>query len=279
MIDDDVVRIARNRARIEIARQDQQLRDAIERVNAGAAAEGVAGSSIPLLRIAELCAEAAVARGDIVWQVLHRVLVTAGIRYEPYLESELKSLAKEFLSPDLRELRDIPRDAAQVLGIGAIVPHLEAVVAEGQRAGRDRAWNEIELFATFLKSAETMPHAAQPLTLNVYAPVGAIQTGHGSQANVAQGVDLELRRRLGDLLESIEVRLPYVRELPDEDRRQAIEMVREARIEAAQPQPNRNRLAGLLLGAAAAMRAIASLKPALDALKALAESLGFKLPW
>src|SRR5437763_1057118 len=111
-IDDDVVRIARNRARLEIGRQDQELKAAIGRVKSGAAAAGVGGSGIPLLRIASLCADAAVARGDMVWRILHRAIATAGVHYEPYLETELKSIAEEFPSPYLSGLRDLPREAA-----------------------------------------------------------------------------------------------------------------------------------------------------------------------
>jgi hypothetical protein len=280
MIDDDIVRIARNRARIEIARQEQQLKDAIGRVNAGAAAEGVGGSSIPLLRIAELCATAAIDRGDIVWRVLHRVVAAAGVRYEPYLESELKSVAHEFLSPTLQDLRDIPREAAIIVGIAPIIPHLEGIVSEGQRIGRERAWNEIEIFVAYLRSVEAHPQpGSQAVTLNVYAPIGAIQTGDGSQAIVVQGIDADLRRRLAGVLESLERQVPHCVEMPPEARAKALEVIRETRAEASQPEPDRHRLAALLMAAAAAIRAVATLKPALDALKGLIEALGMHLPW
>ena len=284
MIDDDVVRIARNRARIEIRRQDQELQDAIRRVKANAAAAGVAGSSIPLLRIASLCADAATERGDIVWRVLHRTVAAAGIRYEPWLESELKSVAEEFLSPHLQELRQVPREAAQSQGITPIIPQLEGIVADGQRAGRELAWNEIELFVASLRAAEAHVAAGPASTaprvmLNVYAPVGAIQAGDHATALVAPGVDLALRRQLAAALEALERRLPGAEGLAPEERDAAIDRVREARIEAQRPQPDRSRLAALLLMVSEAVRAVAELRPAMDALKAIAESLGMRLPW
>ena len=284
MIDDDVVRIARNRARIEIRRQDQELQDAIHRVKATAAAAGVAGSSIPLLRIASLCADAAVERGDLVWRILHRAIATAGVRYEPLLEAELKSVAEEFLAPYLEDLRAVPREAAQSLGIPPIIPHLEAMVADGQRVGRERAWNEIELFVTYLKAADkpaTKPQKPPKprVTLNVYAPVGAIQTGEQAVAFLAPGADAALRERLAEALEVIERRLPQLEGIPEAARGRALDAVRDARIEATREQPDRSRLAGLVALAAQAVGAIASLKPALDALRAIAESLGMRLPW
>ena len=281
MIDDDVVRIARNRARIEIRRQDQELKDAIGRVKATAAVAGVAGSGIPLLRIASLCADAAVERGDLVWRILHRAIATAGVRYEPWLESELKSVAEEFLSPHLEDLRAVPRECAQSLGIPPIIPHLESIVADGQRLGRERAWNEIELFVAYLKAAESAP-AKKPkrkVTLNVYAPVGAIQTGDYATALVVPGADAALRERLAETLEGIERRLPQAYELSDAARGQAIDAVRAARIEAARDEPDRGRLARLIAMAAQAIGAVAALRPALEALRAIAESMGMRLPF
>jgi hypothetical protein len=280
VIDDEVIRIARNRARIEIRRQDEELKDAIGRVKASAAASGVAGSGIPLLRIASLCADAAVERAELVWRILHRAIATANVGYEPYLESELKSVAEEFLSPHLPDLRAFPREAAQSVGIMPIIPHLEGIVADGQRTGRDRAWNEIELFITFLKAAAVSPQPSRPqVTLNVYAPVGAIQAGDQATAFVASGVDAELRARLAEALRGIERQLEREADEGLEDHRHARERVREARIEAERAEPDRVRLAALLAMASEALRAIVDLRPALDALKAIAESVGIKLPW
>ena len=280
MIDDDVVRIARNRARIEVRRQDQELKDAIGRVNAQAATRGLRGSSIPLLEIAGICAAAAVERGERVWLVLHRVAVTAYVTWEPGLEAELKAIADEFLSPGSQDLRYFVREAAQVANIPGIIPQLEQIVAEGQREGRERAWNEIELFAASLRSAHSAhSEMHQGPVFHVNGPVGAIQTGNHATAYVAQGFDPVLRRQLIRLLDTLEERLPLAEGLTLQDRAQAIEVVREARAEAESPAPNRARLSALLLAAATALRMITSLKPVLDALKDLVESLGLRLPW
>jgi hypothetical protein len=96
---------------------------------------------------------------------------------------------------------------------------------------------------------------------------------------VVQGIDADLRRRLTGLLESVERRVPYCADLPPEERDRTMRLLRETRAEAQRAEPDRSRLAALLMGAAAAIRAVVSLRPAFEALKDLIESLGMKLPW
>jgi hypothetical protein len=278
VIGDDVIHIAGNRARIEIERQAEKLRYAMARVKADAVAAGVAGSSIPLLRIAELSATAAAERGDLVWMILHRVIATAGVAYAPDLESELKAIVDEFLSPALVDLKAYARDAARTIGITPIIPRLDAIVEAGQRTGQQRAHNEIELFVAFLRARKAVPEPSA-LTFNVYAPIGAIQTGDNAAANILQNLEPGFARDMREALEAIGRQLPRAEGLSIEAKAEVMDIVREARIEVGRREPNRLKLVALITAAAAAIRAIPSLKPAYEMLKRLMESAGMRLPW
>jgi hypothetical protein len=190
MIDDGVFRIARDAARLEIGRHDRELKESIARINARAAAEGIAGSGLPLLRIAERCAAEAVYRGDRAWRAMHRAIVRMGVRYEPGMEAELKSLVGDMVSPVTSDLLDIPRMAAYTVGMARMIPQLDEIVSEGLRTARDRAWHEIELFVASLRAHEAAPvRRAGNYTVNVYAPMGMVQTGEASAMHLTQGLD------------------------------------------------------------------------------------------
>jgi hypothetical protein len=281
-VDEEVVRIARTAARIELARHDAQLKADIARINAQAVAAGVAGSGLPLLRIAERCAHEAVQRGERLWLfAFYRVLSASGVTYEPGLEAQLKSLAAEFLSPAGSDLRETARVAAQTVGLAQMVPQLDAVVAEGLGAARDQVWNEIDVFVATLRSRvhaheHEHQHEHAGYTVNVYAPLGTVQAGDRPAIHYSAEMDASLRMRLEQVLETIELRLAQSSP-PGET--QALATVREARAEVCKPHADPSRLATMLAAVAGAIRMVESLKPALDALRALAQSAGIHLPW
>ena len=114
--------------------------------------------------------------------------------------------------------------------------------------------------------------------VNIYGPVGALQTGDAATANVIQKIDTETKDQLIKILAKISSKLsksdpplPY----PKED---IIELVQEAQQELKKSSPNIKILAGILFAIGSAIQTIAAFKPAYDTLKYTLNYIGIHLP-
>jgi hypothetical protein len=83
--------------------------------------------------------------------------------------------------------------------------------------------------------------AATHVSQHFYAPVGAVQSGHGSQATVHQEVGMPAAHLVA-LLDSLAASVPT--QTP-EQREEALELIADLRIEAVAPAPKRSRLKAL----------------------------------
>ena len=104
---------------------------------------------------------------------------------------------------------------------------------------------------------------------NFQAPVGSVQTGDHSVAQVQQSVDQSQFAGLKSALEAILVELSKAN-LPADDREEAEELVRTTIAEVEKKKPNKLSLKSLLGGVAATIQTLGSSSEAYAALKAAA---------
>lgn len=279
MLDEQVSRLARERIQIEITDQNARLATEIARIKAEMAARGVLNSGATMVRIANLCTEAAKDRGQLAWQTLYRFISTAGVRYGKTLADDLKSIVSEFLPPELGDLKAHPKQFAQLLNNQNIISELERTVESGRVMALARVQNEIDLFVVSLKNRQDVSsEKADSTTFNIYSPVGSIQTGPNAVAFVSQKLDSETRNKLNKVLDLVEQGLSRVDSLPGYPKGEVIEVVREAKAELAKTAPNSTKVRSLLSAVATSIQTVASMKPAYEGLKAALALLGITLP-
>jgi hypothetical protein len=136
---------------------------------------------------------------------------------------------------------------------------------------------EAALFALNVQAlTRNMPRSDAGAVINVYAPVGAIQTGAGSSAMVDQDVSSIGVAAALEVLTRIESLLPAI---DDESLRPRLqELVRAGREEGRRPTPDGNRLRGILGGIATAVQTLGSAAPAYQFVKAALLPHGLILP-
>ncbi|MES2715435.1 MAG: hypothetical protein V4795_06705 [Pseudomonadota bacterium] len=122
------------------------------------------------------------------------------------------------------------------------------------------------------------PASAQlaPVVINNSGTIGALQTGAGSSTNVQQwvgGDTSELRAALAALRETLE----RAQDVEADQRSVLVADVDGAVIELQQDKPNKGKLLRWLGGIGAVVQTAASVKPAYEAVQAVARALGLPL--
>lgn len=123
------------------------------------------------------------------------------------------------------------------------------------------------------------PAAPVPTQVNIHnsGTIGALQTGAGSTANVQQqwvgGDTSELRVALAALREALEC----AEDVAPDERRELIADLDNAAAELKQTHPDKGKLLRWLGGVSAVVSAIASVRPAYEAVQSLARALGIPL--
>lgn len=279
MLDEEISRLARDRIHLEIREQNARLETEIGRIKAEMAARGMLNSGNMLLRIASLCADAAKDRAQLAWQTVYRFFTTGGAQYYDGLVDDLKTFVSEFLPPALGDLKGYARQEGRHLSNQNIVAQLEQKVEEGRAFALAKVNSEIELFVVSLRRRQPAAQDKGDSTVfNIYSPVGSIQTGANAVAYVTQNIDAATREKLNRALDAIEEALATLDSLPAHPKGEVIEIVREAKVELAKPEPNSTKLRSLLTTTAAAIQTVASMKPAYELLKTGLAYLGITLP-
>jgi hypothetical protein len=279
MLDEQVVRLARDRIRLEISDQNARLEKDINRIKAEMNARGMLNSGNTLVRIATLCADAARDRAQFAWQTVYRFVTTAGVRYYDGLGQELKSLVDEFLPAVLGDLRSYPTQEAHRMNVVNAIPQLQQIVDAGRASAVAKVHNEIDLFVVSLKNRQSSAaEKGDSPTFNIYSPVGSIQTGANAVAYVTQTIDASTRQKLTEALVAIEEGLASIDALPAHPKAEVVEVVKEAKAELAKAEPNSTKLRSLLSATATAIQTVGSMKPAYELLKTGLAYLGITLP-
>jgi hypothetical protein len=274
MLDINVVEIAKDRIRLEITDQTENMHREISRIKSLAAANHSLQSGSTFSQIKELCILTIKNRAQMAWQTYFRFLTTAGISYSDTLADELKSMVAKHLPEGM--FNNLMKETAELVRSPRLFSNTD--LEQARKNALRKIGTEIDLFVYSLKTKTEIKDKESSIIQNFYAPVGAIQTGDSSIANVTQSIDTEVREQLRQVLDEISsmvskgsIDLPY-------PKNEIIEIVLEGQEELKKESPNITKLRGMLSAVGTAIQTIASMKPAYEALKQALTYLGISLP-
>ena len=116
MLDEDVLRAAEERIRLEVDEHQKTVQLQFATTQRQAAAQGHGQSSRLVLEVTSLCSQAIKDRAFLIWQTLFRFITTGGVSYAPELPAELKSRVGHHLLNRLEELKDFVNKASKGIG-------------------------------------------------------------------------------------------------------------------------------------------------------------------
>jgi len=277
MLDEQVLKIAQDRIQLEINEQYENLLQEVARIKAEMGARNMLHSSVVVNRVADLCVVAIKIRAQLVWQTLFRFLSTAGLSYYDNLAGDLKVVVARHLP--MGTLNDLVRETAQLIRGTDLFMQFQPQLDSARRAALAKIGTEIDLFVHSLKKKVKMKKKEAASTVfNIYSPVGAIQTGDSSIANVTQSIDTQVREQLIKVLEEIGVELSRLDVTMPHPKGEIIELVDEGREELKRPNPNITKLRSMLSTVGISIQTVASMKPAYETLKQALTFLGISLP-
>ncbi len=277
MLDKDVVRISEERLLLEINEQTQNLNQEINREERAATAKGSVLSGAHFNGIKNLCVLTINNRAHLVWQTLFRFFTTAGICYSETLAEELKALVAKHLPENL--FKDIIDQKAQQYGKPDSSIRYGPELDVDRKAALAKVGTEIDLFVLSLKKkVEMKEKETSSMIFNIYSPVGAIQTGDSSIANVTQTIDSDVRDQLSKVLEEISSKLAQENIPLPHPKGEIIEIVQESQEELKKPSPNITKLRSMLVTVGTAIQTINSFKPVYETLKYALTFIGISLP-
>jgi len=280
MIDQEIAKIANNRIRIEIGEQKSRLHSEIGRIKVERRNEVSLDSSATIVDIANLCIDTIKNRAQLVWQTLFRFITTAGISYSPELSDELKGLVAQHLSEKLGDFRDLIKPAGTLItGSPSLYASIWRDLDSARKQALLKVGTEIDLFVHSLKrKADTAKNGTSSTVFNIYSPVGSIQTGDNSIANVTQNIDTEVKEQIRKALEEINSTLTRSEVETPTPKGELIEVVQESQVELQKEKPNVTRLKSLLTTVGTSIQVVSSLKPAYETLKQALTFIGISLP-
>lgn len=279
MLDQNAVKLARERIRLEIAEQNSRLRREVLAARNELASRGLSASSVSAHRVGTLCATAAKERAQLAWQILYRFITTAGVAYSAGLSDDLKKIVGDFLPPDLSDLQQLAREEEHRLSATGFAGRIQAIVEQGRVAALKQIANEIDLFCLSLERRKSEgSDTSRRTTMNFYSPVGAVQTGSNAVAYVSQQIDAAARDALTNALRAVEEALAHVESLPTHPKGEVLSVVHDVQAELKKTEPNSIKLRSLLTTVAFSIQTVASARPAYDLLRTALLHLGITLP-
>lgn len=279
MIYDEITSIARDRVQIEIGEQSAQIRQEIERIKREMAARGKLKSGAAVKRVADLCSEAIKVRAQVAWQAYFRFYTTAGVSYSETLADELKSRVAEHLPEQLGEIKDYIKQLVELIGMPQLLDHVAPELDAARRIALAKVGTEIDLFVHSLKRKQQVGETLDASTVfNIYSPVGSIQTGNFSVANVSQTIDTEVKARLLGALSQISEQLASDEISLSQPKKEVVELVEDSRREIEKSGPNMVKLRSMLSAIGSSIQTIASMAPAYEALKQALVFVSVSLP-
>lgn len=279
MIDQEIIKIAHDRIRVEIGEQNKRLCTEIDRIKAEMAARGMFRSGVTIRRVVDLCIDTVKNRVQLIWQTLFRFITTTGISYSENLSGELKEMVAYHLPEKIGDLRGYINKIVQSVCPPSPHEKYEDELDRARNTALTKVGTEIDLFVHSLrKKIDAEKNKSTYTVFNIYSPVGSIQTGDNAIANVTQNIDTEVKEQLRKLLEEIgtilnksEVEMPC-------SKGELIEVIQESHEELQKGKPNIIRLRSLLTTVGVSIQVVSSLKPAYETLKQALTFLGISLP-
>lgn len=277
MLDIEIINLANRQIQLDIDRQVESLKIEIGRIGADASRRGVYLSSMHFQLVEKACANAVIARGEFVWNILFRCINTVGVSYDADIEQQLKTAVNIHFPEHMNDLKHYVEEIAKKIGM-LNTSSLPNEIEKARLASLNKIYTEIELFLLKLKKTPSeAPY--NPPQINIHnSNIGALQTGSGSTANVSQQIDTHAVQEIIKALTLLQKELPSIEALPQNDKSEIIELVDDGIIELKKEKPNFSKVKSFISSIGAAIGVTADLKPAYDTLKVAAAMIGLNLP-
>jgi hypothetical protein len=274
MLDEDKL-FARYRdlVKAEMHDRDLALADAFREIRSDMARRGLTASSIAVHQYRKAAEAELRTRSLLIWGALTRVHVMLG-------RERAVSLAEKFMREVTAQLdeqvRQLEGGLEQVLptGLGSFTPESAKSLADARSGALVRLGAEIDLYVDSLEAAGNAASASGQPVFNISGGVGAIQTGAGAVAHVAQDFDKEV---LLHALTLVSQQIATAASTAPAVRSEIEDLVIESRQELQKPTPSLIKVRGLLTGIATTIQTMGSMQQAYQALKAGLVMLGISL--
>ncbi len=263
MLDPKITEIARTMIRVRFDECREHLRRDIDIAFSKLAADGLLSLGLTVRTVHELCTNDLKLRASIVWESLSRVLSTIDIKPSDELALDLKKEVENYLTSVLDELNQTVEENVKHVGTS----HLPSLRGDWNRT-MVQIGTEIDLFVHSLSRAKEKGQSDFPQNVyNFNVPVGAVQTGQGSTANVTQIIGSDDQEALLQAFDVVEKYIKSGATLSGFTREEVLELVEESRVEVNKPNPNGTRLKTSLMSIAVSIQTVAGLKPAYEVIK------------
>jgi hypothetical protein len=277
--DPEAIEIARLTVESELPARRRALNREIGQIRSEFIRHGQTDSSGLFESIADACAREIESGAARLWEIIHRCVLDTGVEPDDDLANDLIREARNLLD------HYCVTDAEGMFNYEVQRSKLPPDFKEGAGfrvrviGARQKLHAEIRLFArSLMNQARARGAGVGAQVFNVYAPVGAIQTGPSAQAFVTQELDASERNELLEALERIATDLASAATVTAADADEISEAVEDTRAELEKQRPNRMLLWAKLSAVASMIRAVPVLESGYQVIRGIALVHGIALP-
>lgn len=273
MLDPKVPELTDGLIQSQFAERRQRLVQELKALAMELNSRGLFHSGVHVQRAVEICRREIETRAWIVHNAHLRVLSQLAV--DPYseLSRDLKSRVSYYL-PLGDDYAQAPKELASRMGLQS-TPDIR--VHETHEHVLAKIGTEIDLFVETL-TRRKKERADGTSIYNFYSPVGAFQTGPGSNANVVQHISSQDKEALQQALMAVREALSHLSDTQEFPKKEIVEVVDEARSEIAKPVPNRVKLTSMLTTLGETIRVMGSMNSAYQLLKTALLPFGIMMP-
>lgn len=236
---------------------------------------GSYGSSGWTLHIQAIFGRETAIRVEQVWKSIVRVHETLGCQMPDSLRADLKDAIRTYASAIHRDLNVSMLKATR----GSLEQSGKALLDDARDLAVAKHVAEVDVYVDSLETKHKSKEASFPAsTYHFYGTVGAVQSGPGSVANVAQTINAENRTSLLSALEQVKAALSDASLMPANQRDDLLGITTDCQHELESENPNNTKLMAFLTVIGTGIQSIADARPAYEALKGAALCLGINIP-
>jgi hypothetical protein len=284
MLDPRVTQLAIRQIENHHNDSERQLAVQLSRIASQAAAHGASRSGMTAIMMAEACATEIRVRASRVLDAFTRALGAVGQALSEEDARQFRAVIAEQVHEAAGRVRAVldVNSTYQSLTRSSAISETRCVerLRQEEQAAKDAVDTEAELFLIASSAPESGDAVGSRSHVNIhnYGTVGAIQTGSGTSASFSITINQAERGIITDALADLRSAIEELGAAdfpPADDTLGAIDAVSR---ELSGESPNKVTVFGLFGGIAAAVSAVASLRPAYDTLKSAAAVVGVNLP-
>jgi len=262
-----------------MAAERELRRDAVElaiaTIRGELNAKGAWNSGRALKEVRRYLVEELRARGMLALGTLQRVHSQVGAPLSDTLVADLKQEANNQIGEDAHGLNKVYMKTLEHME-DRLVRRYE-LTPEGEPI-KAKVAAELDLYVVGLTKKTEQAAANAQSVVTITGPVGAVQTGVGAVAHVAQNLAADDRAALAAALTALMEQLKNANDLDTSTKQNVEVLVQESQAELHKEKPALARLSAFLSGTAGTIQTVGSLQPAYQVLKTALIPLGILLP-